>query len=90
MDAGRFSCRYNSCDLFTHAPADRLLYNLGPRAIDGPPDACTLKQFAVTRWNALSRVKVQKVTAKAAAKGKGAKGKGKAPAKASGSARGKR
>ncbi|KAJ3003668.1 hypothetical protein NUW54_g5184 [Trametes sanguinea] len=54
-EAPLFSCRYNSVDIFTHAFADHLLYNLGPNAMTGTPVQSRLKPFAVTRWLALSK-----------------------------------
>lgn len=89
-DGMLFSCRYQTVLLFTHAPADHLLYNLGMRVFTGPPDKATLKDFATTRWKALARaqkkVAAEKakaaVAAKATAKSKQKGGGGASKAKA--------
>ncbi|KAI0349019.1 hypothetical protein OH77DRAFT_1415677, partial [Trametes cingulata] len=56
-----FSCRSNSVDIHTHAPAEHLLYHLGTKASSssGQPDMLLLKPFAAARWHALTRRKVQ-------------------------------
>ncbi|KAI1782137.1 hypothetical protein LXA43DRAFT_977717 [Ganoderma leucocontextum] len=56
-----FSSRYRTVDLFTHAPAANLVYNLGPRAANstGTPGTIHLKPFAATRWCTLAKPVIQ-------------------------------
>ncbi|KAH9947488.1 hypothetical protein B0H21DRAFT_676451, partial [Amylocystis lapponica] len=57
----RFSCRSQSSDIYTHASAQDLLYNLGTDALAGKPDSMLLSAFSASQWRALSKPKVQSV-----------------------------
>ncbi|KAH9853326.1 hypothetical protein C2E23DRAFT_859281 [Lenzites betulinus] len=65
-----FSRCCGGSDLFTHGFAHELLYHLGPRMMEGPPTACSLKPWAAARWSILRKFKF------ANAKGTAPKGSG--------------
>ncbi|OBZ76952.1 hypothetical protein A0H81_03401 [Grifola frondosa] len=54
-----FSCHSHASDLFTHASAKDLLYNLGCNVFRGSSDNMLLGPTASARWRALSKPKVQ-------------------------------